>query len=137
MVITTVIKQKFRNHNSDPGKQPTFNNPLINKDPINNSPSTLDELTKDNNNGKDKKDIENQHALICGTCGCSKTAINEKKLIHLCNITADANDIKAHLRNLCANRRCTVHQINSKGNNKSFKIGVPIDLYEKVISPQI
>lgn len=77
MVITTEIKQKFKNHNSDPCKQPTFNNPLKNNDLINNSPSTLDESTKDNNNGKDKKDIENQHALICRTCGCSKTAINE------------------------------------------------------------
>lgn len=77
---------------------------------------------------------------ICGTAGPAVTslkAVEPRKYLHLWNMESNAEEIRAYLRQLCPIGTCTVEELNSKGDYKSYKIGVPLAYYDACFSVNV
>lgn len=80
-----------------------------------------------------------QISLRC-TAGPTVTtlkAVEYRKYIHLWNMESGADDVRDYLRNLCPNGTSTVEELKSKGDYKSFKLGVPAFYFEKCLSVDV
>lgn len=80
-----------------------------------------------------------QISLRC-TAGPTVTtlkAVEYRKHIHLWNMESGADEIRDYLRNLCPNGTCTVEELKSKGDYKSFKLGVPAVYFDSCLSVDV
>lgn len=67
----------------------------------------------------------------------SLRAVEYRKYIHLWNMASGVDEIRAYLQLLCPEKNCTVEELKPKGEYKSYKIGVPQELYEKCLSAEV
>lgn len=77
---------------------------------------------------------------LCGTAGPAVTslkAVEPRTYIHLWNMESCADEIRNYLRELCPNESCTVVELPTKGDYKSYKIGVPVAYHETCLSPEV
>lgn len=65
----------------------------------------------------------------------SLKAVEQRKFIHLWNMISEEHEIYAYLQTLCPGKTCTVEELKPRGDYKSFKIGVPPELFDKCLSP--
>lgn len=87
-----------------------------------------------------RKQKPKRFSSVRGTAGPEVTslkAVEFRKYFHLWNMVSGADDILSYLRKLCLGGVCTVEELKSKGDYKSFKIGVPADHFEKCLSADI
>ncbi|KAH9631973.1 hypothetical protein HF086_000310 [Spodoptera exigua] len=52
-------------------------------------------------------------------------------------MVSGTDEVQAYLQNLFPDGGCTVEELKAKGDYRSFKIGVPPELYENCVSPNI
>lgn len=64
-------------------------------------------------------------------------AVEYRKYIHLWNMISGADEILAFLQSQSPNSSFTVDELKSKGEYKSFKIGVPAALLERCLSADL
>lgn len=64
----------------------------------------------------------------------SLRAVEYRKYIHLWNMVSGADEIREYLQSLGPGSVCTVDELRPKGEYRSFKIGVPPNLYEECLS---
>lgn len=64
-------------------------------------------------------------------------AVEYRKYIHLWNMASGKEEVSAYLKTLCLGNTFTVEELKPKGEYKSYKIGVPQELYEKCISAEV
>lgn len=77
---------------------------------------------------------------MCGIAGPTVTtlkAVEPRKYLHLWNMESSADEISKYLRQLCPNGTCTLEELKSRGNYKSYKIGVPVVYYETCFSVNV
>lgn len=67
----------------------------------------------------------------------SLKAVEFLKFIHLWNMVSSADEIRAYLETMCPGGICTVLELKAKGSYKSYKIGVPNELYDKCLSADV
>lgn len=87
-----------------------------------------------------KKKKQKRPTSIRCTGGPSITAlraVESRKHIHLWNMVSSAEEVKAYLEELCERHTCTVEELKSRGNYKSFKLGVPDAFYDKCLSADV
>lgn len=75
-----------------------------------------------------------------GTAGPETTtlkAVEYRKYIHLWNMVSGTEEVQTYLQKLFPEAGCTIEELKPKGDYKSFKIGVPPELYLKCVSPNI
>lgn len=78
--------------------------------------------------------------LIRGTAGPSVTslrAVESRKYIHLWNMESSTDEIHDYLEQICPMGKCTIQALNSRGNYKSYKIGVLVASYEVLLASDI
>lgn len=104
--------------------------------------SQLEKHTSSDDSGDDegwtevRKKARRPVSLHC-TAGPSVTklkAVERRKHFHLWNMVSGAEEIRTYLQELCSPGSGTVEELKPKGQYKSYKIGVPVDLYEKCYS---
>lgn len=61
-------------------------------------------------------------------------AVDPKKFIHLWNMASETDEVLEYLQKLCCSENCTVEKLNSKGDYKSYKLGVPEENYKECLS---
>lgn len=79
-------------------------------------------------------------ASLCGTAGPTITtlrAVEPRSYIHLWNMESSVDDIREYLRQLCPGGSCTVVELSTKGDYKSYKIGVPVAYHETCMSADV
>lgn len=64
-------------------------------------------------------------------------AVEYRKYIHLWNMASGVDEIRAYMQILGPGKTCTVEELKSKGEYKSYKIGVPQELYDKCLSAEV
>lgn len=64
-------------------------------------------------------------------------AVEVRKHIHLWNMVSGAGEVQEYLQELCEQGTCTVEELKSRGEYKSFKLGVPVAYYEKCLSADV
>ncbi|KAI8439210.1 hypothetical protein MSG28_013056 [Choristoneura fumiferana] len=67
----------------------------------------------------------------------SLKAVEIRKYVHLWNMMSGVDDIRAYMQTLCPGKGFTVEELKARGDYKSYKIGVPCELYEKCLSPEV
>lgn len=67
----------------------------------------------------------------------SLKAVEHRKYIHLWNMASKTDEVKEYLQSLCPNVSCTVEQLKSKGDYKSYKLGIPAMYYDKCLSADV
>lgn len=67
----------------------------------------------------------------------SLRAVEERKYIHLWNMVSGADEVREYLQILCPGGTCTVEALKSRGDYKSYKLGVPAAYFEKCISADV
>lgn len=74
---------------------------------------------------------------LCCLAGPSVTtlqAVERRRYFHLWNMRSGLEDVQAYLQQVCAPETGTVDELTPRGDYKSYKIGVPADLYDKCFS---
>lgn len=74
---------------------------------------------------------------MCCLAGPSVTtlqAVERRRYFHLWNMRSGLEEVQAYLQQVCAPESGTVDALKPKGDYKSYKIGVPADLYDKCFS---
>lgn len=77
---------------------------------------------------------------VRGTAGphvTSLKAIECRKFIHLWNMISGADDVREYLHTLYPGKTFTIEELKPKGDYKSFKIGVPKELYEECLTAEM
>lgn len=74
---------------------------------------------------------------LAGPAVTSLKAAEMRKYIHLWNMLSGAEDVKQYLNELCPQKVCTVQELNTTNNYKSFKIGVPEECFDRCFSVNI
>jgi hypothetical protein len=64
-------------------------------------------------------------------------AVEVRKYIHLWNMVSSADEVREYLQQLCERSTCTVEELRSKGEYKSYKLGVPVAYYDKCLSADV
>lgn len=64
-------------------------------------------------------------------------AVEYRKYVHLWNMASGVDEIRAYMQILCPGKTCTVEELKSKGEYKSYKIGVPQELYDRCLSAEV
>ena len=107
---------------------------ILNLDP----PTIVPACTANENTAKDEwvevRKRKSKQFYVCGTAGPGVTplkAVDHRKFIHLWNMVSGAAEILSYLQGLCPGGNFTVEQLKPKGDYKSFKIGVPVEFFEK------
>lgn len=80
-----------------------------------------------------------QTSIRC-TAGPSITtlkAVEYRKYIHLWNMFSGAEDVREYLQSLCPDGSCTVEELKSKGDYRSYKLGVPVAFFDKCMSADV
>lgn len=72
-----------------------------------------------------------------GTTGVVLKAVERRQFLHLWNMVSSLDDVRMYLKELCPTGTCTVEELKSKGDYKSYKIGVPDIHYEKCFAPDV
>lgn len=67
----------------------------------------------------------------------SLKAVERRKFVHLWNMVSGLEEVKAYVTELCPTGTCIVEELNSKGNYKSYKIGIPDTHYDKCFSADV
>lgn len=86
-----------------------------------------------------RKNKPKRISAIRGTAGPDVTmlkAVAFRKYIHLWNMISCGDDIQAYLQKLFPDVTCTVEELKSRGDYKSFKVGIPPECYERCMSPE-
>lgn len=72
-----------------------------------------------------------------GSTVTSLRAVEERKHIHLWNMVSGADEVREYLQILCPGGTCTVEALKSRGDYKSYKLGVPVAYFDKCISADV
>lgn len=91
----------------------------------------------DNPHSQDRGKKQKRLTSVRCTAGpdiTSLKAVEYRKYIHLWNMVSGADEVKEYLQTLCPNGTCTVEELKSKGDYKSYKLGVPAAVYDKCLS---
>lgn len=79
-------------------------------------------------------------ASLYGKAGPAVTslkAVEPRSYIHLWNMESSAEEVRDYLCQLCPGGNCTVVELTTKGDYKSYKIGVPVAFYETCLSIEV
>ncbi|KAI5636510.1 hypothetical protein NE865_10755 [Phthorimaea operculella] len=79
--------------------------------------------------------------ILHGSAAPGTTSLQASERIpylHLCFVKegTTVDQIKSHLNKICAHDQCTVVELRARGNYASFKLGVPKNSLENVLSPE-
>lgn len=64
-------------------------------------------------------------------------AVEDRKHIHLWNMLSGVEEVREYLKNLCPEGTCTVEELKSRGDYKSYKLGVPAACFDRCISADV
>lgn len=67
----------------------------------------------------------------------SLKAVEYRRYVHLWNMMSGVDDIRAYMQTLCPGNGFSVEELKARGEYKSYKIGVPQELFEKCLSPEV
>lgn len=87
-----------------------------------------------------KKKSHRRPQSLCCTAGPSVTtlkAVERRKYLHLWNMMSGPEDVKKYVEQLCAPEAVSVEQLSSRGDYKSYKIGVPMSCFDTCFSIDI
>lgn len=73
----------------------------------------------------------------CGTAGPSVTslkAVQPRKYLHLWNMQSDVEEVRQYLRDLFPTETCIVEELTTRGDYKSYKLGIPVSVYDACFS---
>lgn len=62
-------------------------------------------------------------------------AMEPRRLVHLWNMKSCADDVSSYLREICTTGSCTVTELKSRGDYKSYKLSVPEAFFDICMSP--
>lgn len=81
-----------------------------------------------------------QFTSIRGTAGPDTTtlkAVDPRKYLHLWNMASETDEVLAYMHKICSKETCSVEKLKSRGNYKSYKIGIPEADFDKCLSPEL
>lgn len=140
---------------------PTTNSPIVNVDNESLRKSTYAAVSLESSNGtettqdvaftlaneraatgewQEVRNRKKRFSSVRCTAGPQVTtlrAVEYRRYIHLWNMVSGVDEIRSYLQLLCPEKTCTVEELKPKGEYKSYKIGVPQELYEKCLSAEV
>lgn len=113
-------------------KRPAVHNSNSTAKPVNNEPGKIVEPAQSKTkvaHGNYKR----PSSIRCtgNPATTSLKAVERRRFIHLWNMVSGREDVKQHLAKICPSGECTVEELKSKGDYKSYKISIPEVHFEK------
>lgn len=87
-----------------------------------------------------KRNSKRRHQPLHGTAdpqSIKLKAVEIRKYFHLWNMASDIDEVREYLSQLYPTTKCTVEELNARGDYKSYKIGVPVESYASIYSAEI
>ncbi|XP_073946571.1 uncharacterized protein [Choristoneura fumiferana] len=112
----------------------------VSKDDGKTDASNGDSLDENEEGWQEVNSRKKRVASVRGTAGPEKTtlkAVEYRRSIHLWNMVSGGDDILAYLQSLKPGKTFTVDELKPKGLYKSFKIGVPAEMFDECLTAEI
>lgn len=74
---------------------------------------------------------------LAGPAVTSLRAVEPRQYMHLWNMLSSADEVKQYLMELFPQKACTVEELKTKNNYRSYKIGVPEECFDRCFSVEV